>query len=37
MPMLAEFIEDEQLSEADVPRLKTMLARREGDNDESNK
>ena len=35
MPMLAEFIEDEQLSEADIRQLKTMLARREGDNDES--
>lgn len=35
MPMLAEFIEDEQLSEADIRQLKTMLAGREGDNDES--
>ena len=35
MPMLAEFIEDEQLSEADVQKLRTMLARREGGNDES--
>lgn len=37
MPMLAEFIEDEQLSENDVQKLRTMLARREGDRDESNK
>jgi len=31
MPMLAEFIEDEQLSEADLRQLKTLLARREGE------